>query len=94
MIALPTTTPGGALISALSAVGTAGTFSKCLGAMMHHTTDANCVMEKNASSGTNFATLKVTVEKETDQIWFPQGGYPLDDVYYTLSAGTLILYVE
>lgn len=94
MLALPTTTTSGALISALSSVATAGTFSYFRGAMMHHTGDANAVILQDSSAGTNIATLKVTDETQTDQIWFDSGDIPLDDVYYTLSAGTLIIYVE
>jgi len=92
MRAVSTTTTGGALISALAGV-TAGTITKVLGAMMHHTTDANCVLKELASDGNNFATLKVVDEAEMAKIWFP-GGLLMKDVYYTLSAGTLILYIE
>ena len=98
MVGHTTTSTGGALLSALSSVGSAGTFTKLLGVRMHHTTDANVVVELNASCGPIGTTLKVTDEVQPDEFWFRNGdgsiGIECNNVYYTLSAGTAIFYIE
>ena len=91
MRAIVTTTTSGALISV---IGGSATLIRCLGGLLHHTGAANAVMLENASGGNNFLTLKVTTEMQCQAVMFPPGGILLKDIYYTLSAGTLILYVE
>ena len=61
---------------------------------MHHTTDANAVILLDASDGKNVTTLKVTDEQETDETWFPNGGFPCKDVHVTASAGSVYIYFE
>jgi len=98
MIAYSTTTTGGALISALSAVSEAGTFSRLLAAHFSHSTDANAVIRDGSggsATGTILCTLRTVDEDEADDFTWPGEGYPLSDVYYDITTGgTLILYVE
>ena len=67
---------------------------RLLGARMHHTTDANAVILLDSSGGKNVTTLKVTDEQETDETWFPNGGFPCKDVHVTASAGSVYIYFE
>lgn len=83
---------GTALLSA--GAHTVGTKIKLLGARLHHTTDANAVIRLSTSGGTNVTTLKVVDEKETDETWFPNGGFPCTDVHVTASAGSVYIYFE
>ena len=86
---------GTALLSAGAFV--IGTKIKLLGARYIHTTDANCVIKLDSSSGVEVATLKVTDEKETDTEWFDKGstpGFPCTDVHVIAGDGSVYIYFE
>ena len=65
-----------------------------LGAELTHTTDATCSIQLTDTNGQEICNLTVSDEIMYDRVWWAPEYFDCTAVFYTLSAGSLNLWIK